>query len=546
MNAPRWLIPIKGPPLTPLEIKGSPHGITIGRNEKCDIRMPATAEGVSRRHAMLRWESGQWHLADLNSRWGTYLNGTRLDPDKEIPISEGDLIGVGQWTLSLATSAERRTLRSQDDVGQTIVTSPASQGIRPLAENLLTLLLNGAAKIYAAKTEAELAEQMVAIAKAGTGLGQGAVLRLVDAAGGIELIETRSAPASGQTHFSRSLITAAASRGGVAELRSLANGDYGQSIVDLNITCAICVPLMLGESPAAFLYLDSRGGRTQTLSPQASAFCGALGTMGSLALANLKRIDLEKRDAAMRAELNTAAAAQRWIMPARAKQFSKFQTVGESRPGRFVGGDFFDVIELDDGRLAVALGDVSGKGVGASVLMTAAQGYLHSALKHHGEPCAAVNDLNAFVLPRRPEDRFLTMWVGIFDLERGTIRYVDAGHGYAMRKRGEDALHLNAGVGMPIGVTDLPYEAATIDLSPDDEVVIVSDGFVEQPSPSETREEFGMQGVQLALTELAGKEPARKDPVEALFDAVIQHAGSPRLADDATAVLVRCCQNARL
>jgi sigma-B regulation protein RsbU (phosphoserine phosphatase) len=247
-------------------------------------------------------------------------------------------------------------------------------------------------------------------------------------------------------------------------------------------------------------------------------------------------MDLEKRAAAIRTELNSAAAAQRWIMPSRAGRFGKFATLGESRPGQLIGGDFFDLIDLGNGRLAVALGDVSGKGIVASVLMTAAQGYFHAAITRRGDLGEAVTDLNNFVIPRRPECSFLTMWVGLFDAARRTIQYVDAGHGYALRKRGSDLLQLNEGLGMPIGVTAQKYTAETIDLADEDQVLIVSDGFVEQTSPSETRDEFGLDGVKRALCDGEGG-----DPVERLFRALIGHAGSTRLADDATAVLIRCC-----
>ena len=98
--------------------------------------------------------------------------------------------------------------------------------------------------------------------------------------------------------FSRSLLAAAAN-GHVAEIAGPGmQQDISHSIVQMKITAAICVPLMLGGSPAAFLYLDSRGA-APALRSSATAFCVALGRMASLALANLKRLDIEKRQAAM-------------------------------------------------------------------------------------------------------------------------------------------------------------------------------------------------------------------------------------------------------
>jgi serine phosphatase RsbU (regulator of sigma subunit) len=542
MAAPTWLIPIDGPPLSPLELKGPAQGITVGRSEQCNVCMPPTAEGVSRNHARLRLDGTQWMLADLNSSWGTFVNGTKLPPDTEFPLAEGDLIRIGVWTLKLGSQPERRVLRSQDDLGQSIIAQPAGPTLRPLTENLLTLLLNGATTIHASKTEAELAGRLVELAQSGTGLKHAFILRPIDAAGGIEIVATSSmgsgagiADDGAPQQFSRSLIAAAAARGGVAELCKNDSEEYGNSIAQLNITCAICVPLMLGESPAAFLYMDSRGGKAKSLPAQSSAFCTALGTMGSLALANLKRIDLEKRETAARAELTAAAAAQQWILPKRTGRYGRFNTLGESRPGQFVGGDFFDLIELGDGRLAVSLGDVAGKGVSASVLMTAAQGYLHSAITQHGEPGRAVSELNEFIIPRRPEHRFITMWVGVFDAERGTIQYVDAGHGYAVRKRGAVFTKLDQGAGLPIGVASQKYLAETVDLASGDELIVVSDGVVEQSSSTEKRDEFGMSGVCQSLA-----TSGANDPIAALFDALIRHAGTHRLADDATAVMIRC------
>ena len=133
----------------------------------------------------------------------------------------------------------------------------------------------------------------------------------------------------------------------VAEVSGTAlGGDISQSIVQIKINSAICVPLMLGPIVAAYLYLDSRGTLMQSLRPNASSFCVALGRMASLALANLKRIDMEKRAEQMRVDLAAAAVAQKWIMPQRDTNHGPFHCIGESRPGQMVGGDFFDIIPL--------------------------------------------------------------------------------------------------------------------------------------------------------------------------------------------------------
>ena len=546
-----YLVPLAGPHLSPIELSArATAGLTVGRHEQCDICLPADAEKVSRMHARFVFDGARWHVSDLGSRWGTFVNGIKLTPNNDVPLNDGDLIRITPWTFTLSPTAKRRGVQSDDDSGamHTMVRAVNPDAMRPLADTMLALLLESAAAIHAAMDEKQLADMIMDAAVRGTGLTNAAMLRPVDAAGHFEIIASRISPtaqaaaerAGAATSFSRSLINAA-SQGVVAELSGSGAmlGDISQSIVQLRINAAICVPLMLGQTVAAYLYLDSRGTLPQALRPNASAFCVALGRMGSLALANLKRIDMEKRAEQIRMELAAAATAQKWIMPKRETQHGPFQCTGESRPGQYVGGDFFDIIPLSDTRFAVAVGDVSGKGISASVLMTATQGFLHGVLKEHGDAAHAVTDANNFVNPRRPENRFVTMWVGVFDAAAGTLNYVDAGHSYAMLKRADGTFQqLNEGTGLPIGVdTDAKYAGETVKINPGDAVMIVSDGIIEQfggpPGPGGFRAQFEVSGLQNSMSR------ATADPVADLFNAVIHHAGTTQLSDDATAVLVR-------
>jgi serine phosphatase RsbU (regulator of sigma subunit) len=380
----------------------------------------------------------------------------------------------------------------------------------------------------------------------GTGLTNAAMLRPIDPSSGqVDIIAARMGPGgmSSQPSFSRSLI-AAANNGVVAELSGGAGPlgeDVSQSIVQMKINSAICAPLMLGNTVAAFLYLDSRGSMMQALRPNASAFCVALSRIASLALANLKRIEMEKREERIRSDLAAAAVAQKWIMPQRQTSHGPLSCLGESRPGQYIGGDFFDIIPISDHRLAVAVGDVTGKGITASVLMTAAQGFLHASLLQHGEVAKALNQLNAFIQPRRPESRFVTMWLGVFDIAAKTLTYVDAGHSFALMRRADGRFEqLNKGAGLPVGLDEAgDYRAETIPIDSGDQVMVVSDGIVEQfgivpkPDGTMTKRQFQMDG----LEETMGKPSP--DIVQDVFAAVIAHAGTDQLSDDATAVWVK-------
>jgi hypothetical protein len=251
-----------------------------------------------------------------------------------------------------------------------------------LGENLLTLLLDSAAAIHAAESELALAEALIDAAIRGTGLSNAAVLRPLDAEGRLDVIASRRASVDSPAGFSRTLLKTAAG-GAVAELSADSSLEMSVSMLNLGIQAAICAPLMLGESAAAFLYVDDRGVRNRAMPVHgaAASFCMALARMAGLALANLKRIEIEKRQAALEQDLTAAARAQKFILPKGQTTVGRLTCTGQSRPGAYVGGDFFDVIPLGEHRVAVALGDVTGHGVAASVLMTAAQGFFHAAVQ---------------------------------------------------------------------------------------------------------------------------------------------------------------------
>jgi serine phosphatase RsbU (regulator of sigma subunit) len=545
-----WLVALSGPPLKPIEIAGTPGGVMVGRHEACDVRLPAEADKVSRQHFRLVHGASGWRICDLNSRWGTFLNGNKLIGLREMPLAEGDLLRVVPWTFHFTLhGVRRRGLVSTDDstTHATLVRSLAPEAGRSLATEMLTLLLESAAAIHDANNEAGLAEALMSAAIGGTGLPNAAVLRPLDAGGQLEVIASRP-PVNGDSApaFSRSLI-AAASNGEVVELNSGGSQDVAQSIVQMNISSALCVPLMLGSMEAgesgrvvaAYLYLDRRGGIPRPIPSGAAAFCLALGRLAGLALANLKRLEVEKRQAALEHELSAAAAAQKWIMPKCETHVGPLSVIGQSRAGAYVGGDFFDVIPLGEDRVAVALGDVAGHGVAASVLMTAAQGFLHASLRQQSDLTRAVTELNSFICPRQPDARFMTLWVGIFDAAVHQVQYINAGHGFAMIALPDGQFRmLDGGDDLPIGLDQNAKFSPIIELLPPGaRAVIVSDGIIEQPgvqSPEAPRDEFGLKRVQAAVAATPGSEA-----IQAIFDAVVHHAQSTSLSDDATAVIVR-------
>lgn len=558
--AAMYLVPVAGPEdFAPLTLRPSAAGLTMGRHGDCDLLLPADADRVSRFHARFDGRDGNWAITDLGSRWGTSVNGVRLAANVAVPLAEGDLVRIAPFTFVYSPTPERRGMQARGDDhhasrggSQTIVRTIVGGESTGLADSLLQLVLNCAEQLHKSTDELTLANRLMDSALRGSGLTNAAFLRAVDLAGRFELVASRFA-GDDPVEFSQSLI-AAASTGQPAELSIQHAGIGSQSIAQMNIASALCVPLLIGQGDidgdgipdatvAAYLYLDSRGMLAPQLRPQAREFCVALGRIASLALANIKRIEIERRSAKLDAELKGAANIQAWMLPKRHTSVGPLACIGESRAGQTIGGDFFDLIDLGGNQIAVTIGDVSGKGVIASVLMTATHGYLHAALKASKDPQTAVAATHAFVGPRRPANKFVTAWVGVIDLNVGTLTYVDAGHGYAiLRETDGKCTVLEDGGGPPIGmIEEATYDSVEVAWPPGAALLLMSDGIVEQfgqvrrEDGTTAREQFEVAGVIRCLASAGGGD----DPVSCIFDAVYKHGGSPTLSDDATLLWIK-------
>lgn len=552
-------VSIAGP--EPVDLALIPPGpFTIGRRAHHSIVLQGD-DHVSRDHATLVFEptrsgAAQWAIRDAGSRHGTWLNGVRLEPARDYPIRPGDIVAISPWTFRVGVKDETRathrtTVATVDDLAAVGAAIQRIDDDLPgaLEHRRLGLLLDCAAAIHATTDADALAEAVLDAAMKGTGFANVALLRATGDESLVEVLGQRGDIVidGASPRLSRSLIREAG-LGLPARLVAAPSMDMeAVSIMQFAIEEALCVPLQVGAAVAGYLYFDNRGASeaTRRSTDDSSEFAIGLGRLAAMAMANQMRMELDRRLARVEADLDAAAEAQRYILPRRSGRFGAFWYVGESRPGQRIGGDFFDVIPLRDGRLAVALGDVSGKGVPASVLVTATQGFLHAALLESGDPAQAANALNAYVNPRRPEDKFVTVWVGVIDAESGRLTYVNAGHGYALVRRSDGVIEAAAEEGgPPVGiVADLRYTPVTTVFSPGDRLIVYSDGVYEQPAAPErsgsgTRgpvRRFGEAGVRGCLAALGLQD----DIVTGLFTALESFSGGPRLEDDATVVEVR-------
>jgi len=205
------------------------------------------------------------------------------------------------------------------------------------------------------------------------------------------------------------------------------------------------------------------------------------------------------------------------------------------RQVRALGGDCYDFLPLSSGRLALAVGDASGKGLPAALMISNVQSSLRTAASFIGDDGPAVlGAVNRQVHASSLADRYATLFYGVFDGASRMLRYVNAGHNPPMIVRRGTVGWLDAG-GLPVGIfAESTYEEGCVRLSPGDILVAYTDGVVEARNRAD--EDWGVAGLQRAVLE--NRERDANGLVDAILASLDEFSGG-LLTDDATVVVIR-------
>ena len=238
----------------------------------------------------------------------------------------------------------------------------------------------------------------------------------------------------------------------------------------------------------------------------------------------------------LRKELELSRLIQTEMLPRGSLRFGSAEISGVSIPAREVGGDFFNYFVLPDGRLALLVGDVSGKGVSAALLMANIQATLRARLPHETNLATLADRLDRELDQNTPGGVYLTLFLGILESDGRLLRYVNAGHNPQFVLHGTTAISPLASTGMPIALyAGHGYTEARVELSSGDLLFFYTDGLVE--TENEGKEMFGAERLQAIL------ERERGEGIDAILSrveaTVRTFRGSAEPFDDATMMALR-------
>lgn len=252
---------------------------------------------------------------------------------------------------------------------------------------------------------------------------------------------------------------------------------------------------------------------------------------------NARLYEEEKTLQFVRRELELASDIQKKMLPSAAPLLEGYKLSGKNLTAQTVGGDYYDFIRIDDHRWAFCLGDISGKGLPASLLMSNLQAILRGQALHLSEPSAILKCANHQLYQSTSPEKFATLFLGILDTSSGTLTYSCAGHEYPFLIKPDGShIRLTSG-GVPLAVLDeQEFMQDTIQLEKGDCIFVYSDGITD--NMDENDDQYGEERLQELLVNSGSELSSPENLIEIIFKSSIDFSKNTNRFDDMTAVVL--------
>jgi serine phosphatase RsbU (regulator of sigma subunit) len=309
-----------------------------------------------------------------------------------------------------------------------------------------------------------------------------------------------------------------------------------QTLVLQGIRSVLAVPLNVDERHVfGLIYADSPTVQS-TFTSEHLDILTTLASVASIRVENASLLDERINRERMERELELATEIQQRFQPSAPPIVEGYEFQGISFSCYEIGGDYYDFIPRPDGRMLIALGDVSGKGTAAALLMSSLHAAMHGQIAARSSLESTISSVNSYLSENTPANRFVTLFAGELDPGTGVLRYINAGHNPPLIGRADGSVEQLSAGGLPLGIMPgAEYEVGETRLGDGEVLIVYSDGVSEANNLAE--EEFGLDRLRDVLKEnLKKTASAIRDKVES---ALSQFTGSAPANDDITLVIVK-------
>lgn len=521
--------------------------LSVGRSSASDIPFPEDG-GLSRQHFAFEAEGDDWTVQDLGSKNGTFVNNIPLKA--RLVLRPGDRVTAGHITVVYAPESAGAgpgvvIFEGEDDstspTAATVVTSLegalsnqtlALERGGPKASAPLQALISAGRELAENRPLAELFPIILGLAINAVNAHRGVVLTLEG-----ENLVPRAHKGDGfriSTTVRDQVVNRKSSI--LVQDAQLDDAFKGQlSIVEQKVHSMMAVPLQTKDRIIGLIYVDSAS-VMRVFSPDDLSLLTVMANVAATRLETARLVEVEQAERIMKRDLSQAAEIQKRILPEKAPQIRGLDLAGFNMACRTVGGDYYGFFPYPDGRVALALGDVSGKGMPAALMVMGLQARLEVLAEDPHDLSSLVTRLNKITCANCPSNRFITFFIALANPATGDFAFANAGHNPPIIVRASGEIEMLEGGGPVLGILPIAkYDEQNAGLGKGDVLVIYSDGVTEATDLAE--EEYGEE----RLTNIVRQH--RAESADAIVSAVTESvsrftAGAPQ-ADDITLIVAK-------
>ncbi|MDE3167489.1 MAG: SpoIIE family protein phosphatase [Acidobacteriota bacterium] len=520
--------------------------MAVGRSSGVELSFPEDA-GLSRQHFAFEADGDDWTIQDLGSKNGTYVNNIALKA--RLILKPGDRITAGHLAIVYSPPG--------DDPNAGVVVFEGGEGASPTTSTVVTSLEGAVSNqtLATGRGGAQAAAPLQALLKFGEQISQypslgdmlPATLELAIQAvnaqrGVLMLLEGELLVAKAHKGDGFRISTAVRDKV-VNQKESILVRDAQldeafrgrMSIVEQKVHTMMAVPLQTKERIIGLVYVDSPFILREFTKDDLSLLT-LMANVAAFRIENARLVEIEQAERIMQRDLSQAAEIQTGMLPKEAPAIPGLDLAGYNAACRTVGGDYYDFFPYAGGRVGLALGDVSGKGMPASLMMMGLQARVHVLAEDPGNLGAFLARINKATCAQCPSNRFITFFFTLLDAETGEMAFANAGHNPPIVVRAAGSAEMLEGGGPVLGILPIaPYSEMKGRLEKGDMIVLYSDGVTEATNVA--YEEFGEERFIEVLKRHRG-EPADVIVREVTGALAEFTAGAPQ-ADDITLVVAR-------